>query len=120
MPATLVRVALITEEFRWNLQVDLAVAGKRLRARVLEDESFQTTEAGAAAVNAAIFTLLKGDSQLIEVPVNPMPAGVTFNRLAPTATLEYAPLGLTRDVVIVGKTVEVRKDGLEKGTLLLW
>lgn len=120
MPATLARVALITQEFRWDLQIDLAVAGKRLRAQVADEESFCSTAAGAAAVNAAVFALLKGDSQLIEVPINPMPAGLSFDRLAPTATLSYEPLGLTRDVLIVGKTSEIRKDGLEKGTLLLW
>lgn len=120
MPATLARVALITQEFRWDLQFDLEVAAKRLRARVLEAESFCSNAAGAAALNSEIFALMKGDNQLIEVPVNPMPAGVSFARLAPTATLEYAPLGLTREVLVVGKTTEVRRDGLEKGVLLLW
>lgn len=100
--------------------MDLAVAAKRLRAKVVEEGSYCSTAAGAAAVNAAIFTLLKGDPQLIEVPVNPLPSGISFDRLAPTASLSYAPLGLVRDVLIVGKTTEVRRDGLEKGVLLLW
>ena len=120
MPATLARVALITEEFRFDLQLDADVAIKRLRAESEEVESFMSTAAGAAAVNGPIHTLLKGDSQLIEVEVNPMPAGVSFDRLAPTATLVYEPLGLVRDVLIVGKTTETRADGVEKGTLLLW
>ena len=120
MPATLARVALITQQFRWNLQFDAPVAGKRLRARVVDADSYCTTEAGAAAVNAAVLTLLKGDSQLIEVPVNPMPAGLTFDRVAPTMTLVYEPLGINKSVIVVGKTSEVRPDGTEKGTLLLW
>lgn len=119
MPATLARVALITEEFRWDVQLDLAVAGKRLRARTIEAASFASSAAGAAAENSAIFALLKGDSQLIEVQVDPMPA-LGFARLCPTAQLSYEPLGLVRDVLIVGKSTEVRSDGLERGTLLLW
>lgn len=120
MPATLARVALVTQEFRWDLKVDVSVAAKRLRARVVDAESFASTEAGASAENTAILNLLKGDSQLIEVPVNPMPPGINFAQLAPTAQLVYEPLGLTRDVLIVGKQTEVRKDGVEKGVLLLW
>lgn len=120
MPATLERVAFITNEFRWVLAADAAVAVRRKRARTMETESFLRTEAGAIAVNTAIFNLMKADRQLIELPVNPMPPGLDFTRLAPTATLVYEPLGLTRDVLIVGQTIEVRRDGKEKGTLLLW
>ena len=120
MPATVARVALITQEWRYDLQIDTAVAVKRLRAKVAAGESFASTAAGAAAENAAIFALLKGDSQLIEVPVNPMPAGIVFNQLAPICTLVYDPLGINRQCIIVGKTTEIRPDGLEKGTLLLW
>jgi hypothetical protein len=120
MPATLARVALITNEFRWEVEIDAAVAVKRKRARTMEAESFCTNLAGATLINQAVFALLKGDRQLIEVPVNPMPEGVIFNRLAPTATLVYEPLDLEREVIIVGKTSEVRRDGLEKGTLLVW
>lgn len=119
MPASLARVALITEEYRWDVQLDLTVVGKRLRARTVEATSFASTAAGAAAENAAIFALLKGDSQLIELQVDPMPA-LGFARLCPTAQLSYEPLGLVRDVLIVGKSTEVRPDGVEKGTLLLW
>lgn len=119
MPASLARVALITQEYRWDLQLDAAVAGKRLRARALEAPSFASDAAGAAAENAGIFALLKGDSQLIEVQVDPLPA-LSFARLCPTAQLSYEPLGLVRDVLIVGRTSEIRPDGLEKGTLLLW
>src|SRR4051812_8778649 len=105
MPATIARVAFITREFRWELEIDAAVAVKRKRARVMEAESFSPTPAGATAITQAIFALLKGDRQLIEIPVNPMPPGLAFNRLAPTATLVYEPLDLTRNVIIVGKTV---------------
>lgn len=120
MPASLERVAFITNGFRWDLEVDALVAVKRKRARVQEAESFCTNEAGASVINAAVFALMKGDRQLIEVPVNPMPEGLDFGRLAPTATLSYEPLGMEREVIIVGQTTEVRKDGLEKGTLLVW
>lgn len=120
MPAELSRVAFITSEFRWDVEIDPAVPVRRRRARFMESESFCSDEAGASALNAAIFALMKGDRQLIEIPVNPMPEGVSFDRLAKTATLAYEPLNLVRDVVIVGKTVEVRRDGKEKGTLLVW
>ena len=119
MPATLSRVALITQEFRLDLQFDAAVAGKRLRARVEEGASFCSTEAGAAALNAAILNLLKQDSLLLEVSVNPMPA-MTFDRLAPVVTFVYDPLGISRDMVVVGRTSETKVDGTEKGSLLLW
>lgn len=119
MPATLARVSLITEEFRWDLQFDAAVAAKRLRARVVEEGSYCSTQAGAVALNAAILALLEGDSQLMEVVVNPLPS-LTFDRLAPIVTLTYAPLGLSRDMVVVGKSTEIRADGSEKGSLLLW
>lgn len=102
------------------LELDLGVPARRLRARVADEESFCSTQAGAQAVNAAVFALMSGDSQLIEVPVNPMPQDVSFDRLAPTALLSYAPLGLERDVLVVGKSTEVRRDGLERGSLLLW
>lgn len=119
MPATLARVALITQEFRWDLQFDAAVAGKRLRARVEEAPSYCSTEAGATAINTAILGLLKGDSQLLEVTVNPMPT-LSFDRLAPIVTLVYEPLGLSKDMIVVGRTTEVKADGTEKGSLLLW
>ena len=119
MPATLARVALITEEFRWNLQFDTAVASKRLRARTIEESSYCSTEAGAAAINSQILNLLKGDSQLIEVLVNPMPS-MTFDRLAPIVTMVYEPLGLSKDLIVVGRSTEVKADGTERGSLLLW
>lgn len=119
MPATLARVALITQEFRWDLRYDTAVAGRRLRARSEEAESHCSTAAAAAEINAAIFDLMKGDNQLIEVEVDPMPP-ITFGYTCPTATLVYEPLGISRDVLIVGKRTEIRADGVEKGSLLLW
>lgn len=120
MPATLARVALITEKFRWDLQQDPSVKTKRLQAVELEEESVLSSAVGAADVNADVFELLKGDRQLIEVELDPMPAGVSFDQLAPAATLAYEPLELTREVLVVGKRTQVRPDGAEKGTLLLW
>jgi hypothetical protein len=120
LPATLSRVALVTQQFRWNLQFDATVAGKRLRARVVEEQSYCSTEAGAIAVNTAVLTLLKGDSTLIEVGIDPLPPGLSFDRLAPTVTLVYIPLGLNKQMVVVGKNSEVKPDGMEKGILLLW
>ncbi len=119
MPATLARVSLITQEFRWDLQFDAAVAGRRLRARSVDGASYCSTEAGATAINGAILALLKGDSQLLEISINPMPQ-LTFDRLAPTVTLVYAPLGLSKDMLVVGRTTEIKVDGTEKGSLLLW
>lgn len=95
------------------------MAGKRLRAKVVQEESFCSTEAGATAINTAVLGLLKGDSQLLEVAVNPMPS-LSFDRLAPIVTLTYVPLGLSKDMIVVGRTTEVKADGTEKGTLLLW
>lgn len=120
MPATLARVSLITQDFRWDLQFDAAVAGKRLRARVVDEESYCSTEVGATTINAAILNLLKGDSQLLEVSVNPLPASLSFDRLAPIVTLNYEPLNLVRDMIVVGRNITIKADGFEKGSLLLW
>lgn len=120
MPATLARVALITQEYRWDTQVDLTTALKRLRARSLEVPSYASNATAAAAVNIGIFELLRGDAQLIEATVDPMPSALNFARLPPAATLVYEPLGISREVLIVGKKSEVRRDGVEKGVLLLW
>lgn len=120
MPATLVRVAFITAENRWNLQYDAAVASRHLRARTLEEVGFCTSEAGAIAVNSAVLGLLKGDTQIIVVPVDPLPE-VTFDRQAPIATLTYEPLGIVnREMIVVGYTSEVKADGTSKGSLMLW
>lgn len=120
MPATAARAALVTQEFRWDLRVVAGVLAIHPRAREEDAESYCSTAAGAAAVNSDILNLLSSEAQLIEVSVNPMPEGIDFARLAPTARIEYPPLGLSRDVLVVGLTTEVRADGVEKGTLLLW
>lgn len=120
MPATAARAALITQEFRWDLRVVNGVLTIHPRARDEDAESYLSTAAGAAAVNSDILNLLSSEAQVIEVTVDPMPSGISFEKLAPTATLSYPPLGLSRDVLIVGQTTEVRKDGVERGTLLLW
>lgn len=119
MPATLARVSLITQEFRWNLQFDAAVASKRLRAKVVDEPSYCSTEAGAIAINAAILELLKGNNQIIEVYVNPLPE-ISFDRMTPKVTLVYEAMSLNKDMIIVGMTSETKPDGTEKGTLLLW
>lgn len=120
MPATAARAALITQEFRWDLRQVAGVLTLHPRARQEEAEGYCSTAAGAQAVNSDILALLSSEGQLLTVEVNPLPAGVNFDGLAPTAHIEYAPLGISRDVIIVGVTSEVRADGLEKGTLLLW
>ncbi len=120
MPATAERAALITQEFRWDLRVVAGVLSIHPRAREEDAESYCSTAEGAAAVNSDILNLLSSESQLIEVAVNPIPTNIDFTRVAPTARIEYPPLGLSRDVLVVGITTEVRADGEERGTLLLW
>ncbi len=120
MPATPARAALVTQQFRWDLRQVAGVLTLHPRAREEDAESYCSTAAGAAAVNSDILALLSGESQLIEVSVNPLPADLDFSRVAPTARLEYPRLGLSRDVLVIGFTAEVRADGQEKGTLLLW
>jgi hypothetical protein len=120
MPATPARAALITQEFRWDLRVVAGVLAIHPRARDEDAESYCSTAAGAASVNSDILNLLSSEAQLIQIEVNPMPTNISFDQVAPTATITYPPLGLSRDVLVVGLTTEVRADGTEKGTLLLW
>lgn len=120
MAASVARAALITNEYRWDLRVVAGVLTIHPRAREEDAESYCSTPEGAAAVNSDILNLLSTEAQLIQVEVNPLPEGISFERVAPTARLEYSPLGLSRDVLIVGLTSEPRADGVEKGTLLLW
>lgn len=119
MAATSDRAALQTSQFRWDLRVVAGVLTIHPRAREEDAESYCSTVQGAASINSDILNLLSSPGQLIEVEVNPLPP-LSFDRLAPTATLIYEPLGLDRDVLIVGVTRDVGPDGIETGTLLLW
>lgn len=120
MAATAARAALVTQEFRWDLRQLNGVLTVHPRAREEDAESYCSTAAGAAAVNSDILALLSGEAQLIEVPLDPIPAGIDFARLCPTARIEYPPLNLSRDVLVVGLSSSVAADGREVGTLLLW
>lgn len=120
MPADLARVALITQEFRWDVQLDLAVPGRHPQARSDDNApSYCTNAAGAATINSAIFSLLSGDNQLLEIEIDPLPE-IDFSQMSPEASLVYDPLGLTRTCVIVGCASVMKSDGSEVGTLLLW
>lgn len=120
MPATAARAALVTQDFRWDLRRLGNVLVIHPRAREEDAESYCSTAAGAASINSDILDLLSSEAQLIEVQVDPVPEGISFERLAPTVRLEYPALGIARDVLVVGISTEARADGVEKGTLLLW
>ena len=121
MSATLARVAFVTEQFRWHLQLDATIAQRHLRARSeTEIPSFCTDLTGAERINGDLFDLLSGDAQILEVDADPLPEGIDFARFAPTAHLSYSPWGLDADMLIVGVTSAVRADGLLTGKVLLW
>lgn len=119
MPASAARAALVSSQYRWDIRIVAGVLTAHPRAREEAADSYCSTADGAAAINSDILNLLSAEAQLMEIEVNPLPP-LNFRQLCPTARLEYAPLGISRDVLIVGFSSEIRADGTERGSLLVY